>query len=146
MKEQSSSSGSGTALAAGSREIGRGVWPLILIALLAWVAQMNGAFNHDVAFTMLGAEALLNGGQFGVDVLDPNPPLSWWIAMVPAFAASLLAVRPETAAIAFVVTVALTSLFLTARLLKIASPGLPRRALLGFSATVLLLAPGYHFG
>ncbi len=146
MKEQSSSSGSGTALAAGLREIGRGVWPLILIALLAWVAQMNGAFNHDVAFTMLGAEALLNGGQFGVDVLDPNPPLSWWIAMVPAFAASLLAVRPETAAIAFVVTVALTSLFLTARLLKIASPGLPRRALLGFSATVLLLAPGYHFG
>ncbi len=144
MKERTSSSEA--ALAAGLREMGRGVWPLISVALLAWLVQMNGAFNHDVAFTMLGAETLLNGGQFGVEVMDPNPPLSWWIAVVPAFAASLLALRPETATIAFVILVGLTSLTLTALLLKTASPGFPRRRLVVFSATVLLLAPGYHFG
>lgn len=120
-------------------------WPAVatlpvvaLLMLAAFWLQVSGPFNHDVAFTLVGARTLLGGGEFGVDVIDPNPPLAWWLAMGPMAFSRLASIRPEWAAIGFTLALATLSLAVAARHV--------RGATIVWAAILLLFAPGYDFG
>lgn len=120
---------------------------VLAVALMAMIIQMNGAFNHDVAFTIVGAQRLLTGGIFGVDVVDPNPPLAWWLTMIPIAVAKAVGWQPETAFIGFTTLSALGALGLTSAILKRLGLTEARRgSLLVCAAVMLLLSPSYHFG
>lgn len=125
----------------------RSVATILAIAALAWLIQINGAFNHDTAFTIIGARTLLEGGAYGVDVVDPNPPLAYWLTVIPVAAGDALGVRPEAALIAFTTLLALGGLALASAVLTRTDMPVPgRRAFLTAAGIALLLLPGYHFG
>ena len=39
--------------------------------------------NHDVAWVLYSSRELLSGAVFGEDVVAANPPLIWWISLIP---------------------------------------------------------------
>jgi hypothetical protein len=84
----------------------REVPPAVVWALATAVAVLLGHWlqsavhlNHDVAWIAHSTRWLLEGRRFGIDVLDPNPPLAWWLSMPAAWlvemgwASEALAVR-----------------------------------------------------
>jgi hypothetical protein len=124
------------------------LWPSLFgLAALSLVIQLMGSLNHDTAFTMIGAERLLDGGRYGVDVVDPNLPLAYWIAILPAAFARLTGLGLGISAILFTATIALLGISLVSAVLSRTSLAeAPRNALLLFVAAILLLAPGIDFG
>ena len=62
-----------------------------IVAALAFLAagqalQSGVHLNHDVSWILHSARWLLAGRSFGLDVLDPSPPMSW----VPSFPAAAI--------------------------------------------------------
>ena len=124
------------------------LWPSLLgLAALSLVLQLGASLNHDTAFTMIGAERLLDGGRYGVDVVDPNLPLAYWIAVLPAAFAHLTGLGLGTSAILFTVAAGLAAAALASAVLRCTSlEEAPRNALTVFAGAVLLIAPGIDFG
>jgi len=120
------------------------------IACLAVGAALLHFFvpiNHDEAYFMALAGRLLDGGQFGKDIMDMNPPHVWWISAVPVWFARQTGLRPDIAATTFTVAMAALSLSAVAHLL--AAAGLvraTRNLFVVFAALVVLFVPGYDFG
>jgi hypothetical protein len=71
--------------------------PLLTAGALARATDPTRA-SHDVAWTLHGGATLLDGGRYGVDVIDNNPPLVFWlgageVALARALGAPALAVH-----------------------------------------------------
>src|SRR4029078_400779 len=112
-------------------------------ALLHFFAPMN----HDEAYLMALAGRLLDGGQFGKDIMDMNPPHVWWISAMPVWLARQIGLRIDVAASVFTVAMALRSLAAVAHLTATAGLGrVPRNLFLVFAALLVLFIPGYDFG
>ena len=112
-------------------------------ALLHFFAPMN----HDEAYLMALAGRLLDGGQFGKDIMDMNPPHVWWISAMPVWLARQTGLRLDVAASVFTVTMAGLSVAAVARLTVAAGLGrIPRSLFLVFAALLVLFIPGYDFG
>ena len=62
------------------------VWGLVILlaTLLGHAIQSSVHLNHDVSWIAHSARWLLEGRRFGVEVIDPNPPLIWWLSMPAA--------------------------------------------------------------
>lgn len=60
------------------------------IAALALALQFGAYPNHDVAWILWGTRELLQGAAWGRDIIEPNPPLAWYIAMPSTWLADLL--------------------------------------------------------
>lgn len=60
------------------------VGALILLILAAglWV-QSYTFLNLDVAWVLYSSNKLLDGAQLGRDVIAANPPLIWWLSLIP---------------------------------------------------------------
>ena len=120
------------------------------IACLAVGAALLHFFvpiNHDLAYFIALAGRLLDGGQFGKDIMDMNPPHVWWISAMPVWLARHTGLRPDIAATIFTVAMAVLSLAAVARLT--AAGGLERATrglFLVFAALLILFIPGYDFG
>lgn len=122
------------------------VLPVVMIAGAA-ALQASKPVNADVAWILEGAERLLSGGRFGIDVVDVNPPLAWWIAMVPAAIVRATGLPVGTVAACFVAILGAASLAVSMLLLPIEAAGRAGRAGLALAGTYLLLiAPGYDYG
>src|SRR5262245_18973212 len=121
-----------------------------VIACLAVGAALLHFFvpiNHDEAYFVSLAGRLLDGGQFGKDIMDMNPPHVWWISAVPAWFARQTGLRLDIAATAFTVAMAGLSLAAVAHLIAVAGfVRSVRHAFLVFAASLLLFVPGYDFG
>ncbi|WP_156840164.1 hypothetical protein [Novosphingobium aquimarinum] len=111
---------------------------LFAIHALGFVLVRSGAFNHDLAFVVVGGQKLLVGGQFGVDVTDPNPPLAWWLATAFLAIGNALRLAPQTSATVFTLALSFGACLFIAR-----AAG-TRHAIA--AAIVLLALPGYDFG
>ena len=93
------------------------------------------------------AGRLLDGGQFGKDIMDMNPPHVWWISTVPVLFARQTGLRPDVAATAFTVAMAILSLAAVAHLIAAAGfTRVARNLFLVFAALLVLFVPGYDFG
>jgi hypothetical protein len=103
--------------------------------------------NHDEAYFIALVGRLLDGGQIGKDVMDINMPLVWWISAAPVWFARQLGLRPDIAATAFTVAMAILSLAGVAHLIAAAGfTRFVRNLFLVFAALLVLFVPGYDFG
>jgi len=117
------------------------------LAALAAALHVFTPLNHDEAFLIEGAGRLLDGGRFGVDIIDLNPPHVWWISAVPVWLARQIGVRADIAATIFTALMAAVSLLTCDGLIEATSPaGLTRRAVVPIAAILVLFFPGYDFG
>jgi len=117
------------------------------LAVGAALLHFFAPINHDEAYFMALAGRLLDGGQFGKDIMDMNPPHVWWISTVPVLFARQTGLRPDVAATAFTVAMAILSLAAVAHLIAAAGfTRVARNLFLVFAALLVLFVPGYDFG
>jgi hypothetical protein len=123
-------------------------WLLIaLVAVGAIALHVASPINHDAAWILEGAVRLLDGGRFGIDVIDVNPPLAWWIAMAPATIARIGGWPLSTASAVFVGILGVAALAAADRVLPRESAWRGARAGIALAgAYLLLIMPGYDFG
>jgi hypothetical protein len=120
---------------------------IVCLAVGAALLHFFAPINHDEAYFIALAGRLLDGGQFGKDIMDMNPPHIWWISAMPVWLARQVGLRLDAATSVFTVAMALLSLAAVARLTTTARPGLVARNLfLVFAALLVLFIPGYDFG
>lgn len=63
---------------------------LALMAVAAFWMQLLAYPNHDVAWVLWGSREMLGGATWGRDIIEPNPPLAWYLAIPSAWVAQLL--------------------------------------------------------
>lgn len=61
-----------------------------LVAIVALSMQLRAFPNHDVAWVLWGAREMLGGAIWGRDIIEPNPPLAWYLGMPSAWLATIL--------------------------------------------------------
>src|SRR5262245_43430143 len=61
------------------RMLAGGLLLLLAAGVLARATDPTRA-SHDIAWTLHAGASLLDGGHYGVDVIDNNPPLVYWLA------------------------------------------------------------------
>lgn len=66
----------------------------LAIMLLGIHLQAQVHINHDVGWIAHSAAWLLDGKRFGTEILDPNPPLAWFL-MLPAVAVARAGIVSE---------------------------------------------------
>ncbi|WP_193366839.1 hypothetical protein [Pelagibius marinus] len=47
------------------------------------LGQASVYLNHDVGWILYSSDLMLGGAEFGQDIITANPPLIWWISMIP---------------------------------------------------------------
>jgi hypothetical protein len=88
------------------------------VAAIGLFLQQGTALNHDVAWVLDSSRRLLHGGEFGVDVVDSNPPLIWWVSAIPMFFAETLGLSPIPVFRVFVALLGLSSILVSEGLLR----------------------------
>ena len=120
---------------------------IVCLAFGAALLHFFAPINHDEAYLLALAGRLLDGGQFGKDIMDMNPPHVWWISAMPVWLARQTGFRLDVAAAVFTVTMAVLSVAAVARLTAAAGLGrAPRSLFLVFATLLVLFIPGYDFG
>lgn len=120
---------------------------IVCLAVGAASLHFFTPINHDEAYLMALAGRLLDGGQFGKDIMDMNPPHVWWISAMPVWLARQIGLRLDVAASVFTVAMAVLSVAAVARLTATAGLGrVPRSLFLALAALLVLFIPGYDFG
>ena len=114
------------------------------LAVLVAALHVFTPFNHDEAWILQSAGRLLDGGRFGTDIVDVNPPLAWWICIAPVWLARQIGTRTDIIATMFTTLMAALSLIAVDGLVDRTMRG--RRVLLPIATTLLLFIPGYDFG
>jgi len=124
------------------------IWAgLSLIALATVVMHAAAPINHDVAWFLEGAGRLLEGGRFGRDFVDPNPPMVLWLGAIPVALARWAGIGVAGPAAVLPAVIVLASVLLTDAVLARGSlPERSRRELMFFAGAFLLIAPGYDYG
>lgn len=61
-----------------------------LITFTALYLQLQVYPNHDVAWVLWGTREMLHGSTWGQDIIEPNPPLAWYLAMPAAWLSGAL--------------------------------------------------------
>lgn len=118
-----------------------------VIAGLAAAAAIVHTFtplNHDVAYFVALAGRLLDGGSFGREIMDMNPPHVWWISAVPVWIARHVGLRIDAVAAVFTALMAALSVIAVERLVNFER--FARNVFLPLVACLVLFAPGYDFG
>ena len=133
--------------AIGARD--RRIWSMLPIAgvliAAALYLQLSTYPNHDVAWVLWGTREMLNGAKWGVDIIEPNPPLAWYLSMPSTLIAGWLSV-PLDWTFKVVVAVAAAISAMVFATLSSAESRFRRAFLCAVSATCLLLLPGREFG
>ncbi len=70
---------------------------LFLLFLIGILIQSTVYLNHDVGWVLRTASWMLQGKEFGRDIVDPSPPLIWYLSLPPALAASFTGLSEPTA-------------------------------------------------
>lgn len=123
-------------------------WASVAALVLATIGLQSALdFNHDVAWIVLTAQWVLDGGEIGRDIIDLNPPLVWWLSTVPVAVARGLGIGLAGASIMITLGLCVTGVVLSRPALgRLFASGTGRDRFLLFAAAILLLAPGYDFG
>jgi hypothetical protein len=88
------------------------------LAILAALVVIPAYVNHDSAWYVLMADALLRGQTLYRDIVDTNPPLIVWATVPPVLAARLLGVAATAAFKGYVLLLIALSAAWSARLLR----------------------------
>lgn len=118
-------------------------WPEalgVLFVLAITLSFLRTEPCPDVAWQLWVAHQLRYGARFYVDIIEPNPPLWFWMAIPVDWAAGVLDARPGVILVAATGFAAALSLVASGRLLAI-MPASRRAALLAYGALALVLMP-----
>jgi hypothetical protein len=129
---------------------GRAVGILLLLLLAACVlarASDPTRANHDIAWTLHAGGILLDGGSYGVDIIDNNPPLVYWLGAGETALARALGATPLAVHAVLVLFGAVLAALLSRRLLAdgVLSPGFADAVALLLLACWVLV-PGFEYG
>lgn len=117
-----------------------------LVALTGLALQLSAFPNHDVAWVLWGTREILAGASFGRDIIEPNPPLAWYLSAPSTWIAGLTGFP---VAAAFQLAVAACGFASVLCFGRIASPQMTgkRSSLPALTAAVFLfILPGRDFG
>jgi hypothetical protein len=121
-------------------------WALLVVYVLKRAAH-PGLANHDVGWTVFAGGVLLDGGVFGVDPVDNNPPLIYWLCAGVVALARLIGAPPLAVYHLAVLALVLVSVTLLRRLLRVAFESAAWGDALSLGiACGLVIGPGIHFG
>jgi hypothetical protein len=121
--------------------------PALAILLAGYAAQSATYINHDVAWVLYSSALMLHGAKFGTDIVAANPPLIWWVSMLPNAAAELLSIPAIAAFRLFVLLLIALSLVSCDRLLAVCRASAAARLLfLLTGAYVLTIGVGRDYG
>ena len=70
---------------------------VLLMLGVSLFIQSRAILNHDVGCVLAMARRLLEGGEFFTEVLDPNPPLVFWLFTVPHRIGEVMGASPVVA-------------------------------------------------
>lgn len=56
---------------------------VLTVLSLGMAAQAQTYLNHDVAWVLYSSRKMLEGAEFGSEIVAANPPLIWWISLIP---------------------------------------------------------------
>lgn len=119
----------------------------VVIGLLGVLLQSLTYLNHDVAWVLFSAQWLIDGKQFGRDLIAPNPPLIWWISAIPAVVAKATGLAPVLVFRLFMAAAIAVSLAAADRLLAASGTSTVRRGMfLALGAYLLTIGAGSDFG
>lgn len=79
------------------------------------LAQSETYLNHDVGWVLYSTKQMLNGAVFGKDIIEPNPPLIWWVSSIPVAISDALGTSVIGTFRAFVLLLTCLSLFIADR-------------------------------
>jgi hypothetical protein len=118
----------------------------VLVVLYGWLrASAPDLANHDLAWNLEAGRKLLAGGVLGVDVIDNNPPLVFWVAAAVVWLAQQIAVPPlELFALLSGALAALAALSVQ-RAFRTSAPELSF-ALAGVALLAVGVLPAFHVG
>jgi len=124
-------------------------WSFVAIVAIAslWM-QLSVFLNHDVAWVLWGARQMLGGETWGRDIIEPNPPLAWYLSMPAAWLAQTFGTPIVATFQLMVAGAALASVAAFDRLARSARPARYARSYLPMliAALFLLLFPYRDFG
>lgn len=117
------------------------------IVAVGYAAQAATFLNHDVGWVLYSTGMLLRGAVYGRDIIEPNPPLIWWISSGPAYIAQQFALPVWTVYRLFVVVLVLLCLFVSDRFLVAGrATRATRAAFLITAAYLFTISPSRDFG
>ena len=90
----------------------------ILLTLLGYIVGYPDRINHDCALVLSCAQVLFHGGLPYVDFVDVNPPLIFYVNLVPVLLASVTGLGLPLAFSIFVFVLLLVSTLATAAFLR----------------------------
>jgi hypothetical protein len=119
--------------------------PALGVLLLVVAVRALGTVDSDVSWQLWIARQLNHGAQLYRDIVEPNPPLWFWMAQPIDRLSALTRVRSDHLLIVAVGCCAAFSLAATDRLL-VDLPRKQRAMLLAYAALVLVAMPWLQFG
>lgn len=117
---------------------------LIGAVSLAWHGMLP--LNHDAAWIWEGAGRLLDGARYGRDVIDVNPPLAWWLTMLPAVLSRVTGLPASFSFTAFVTLLSAAGILVILGIISGRVPNKTAWIIGSVAAWALFLLPGYDFG
>lgn len=140
------------ALTLGARPAAHALQPTyLMVALIATAAlwlQLPAFPNHDVAWVLWGTRRMIEGATWGRDIIEPNPPLAWYLSMPSTWLATKLGLPIAATFQTTVAAAALASILAFDKLLRDGanSAGYPSRLPTLIAAVTLLILPYRDFG
>jgi hypothetical protein len=124
---------------------------LLAAALLvtAWVPLVLIPLHHDIGWPLHVATRILSGERLYETIIEINPPLIFWFALLAQVSGSVLAIRPELVYHALGTAIVIAGVALTWSLLRLVLAGSSsyvRSALLLLFAFLAGPFAGYQFG
>lgn len=129
-----------------------GIWVwsgIALIFVAGIVLQSTVYLNHDAGWVLRTAGWLLDGREFGRDIVDPSPPLIWYLSIPPAALICWIGLSEPTVFRAYTFLIAALTLVLCWRLLRPYRADGSRAAagtIMLALTFVVLVGPGRDFG
>ena len=117
------------------------------VALVALVERHLVMANADVAWLLTVAEKVIDGGRLYVDVIETNPPISFWLYVPFVLLGRAMSVRPETLIDLGLIGAAIASVYATSSILRRDLARIDRPEVLSLAAfAILVVLPAYCFG
>ena len=90
----------------------------LIVGLVGVFLQSQTFLNHDVAWVLYSSQWLLEGKQFGRDIIVANPPFVWWLSAIPQAISDAIGVSSIVTFRIFVALMILVSLFTSNAILR----------------------------
>ena len=115
---------------------------LSIILLSGLFLQLTTYLTTDISWILYSTKRLIEGGVFGQDVIDCNPPLIWFLSYPVVFLSEVIGLHPASVFQVITIIITLLTLLWMASLVKRASISGMNTL---FNGNILLLSAAYVF-